>query len=104
VILGISNFKLTDIGGDQYRSLFHIQKDVHKCQNTVLAHLPREYDFKREFFLWYGRFTRTLPVGAPYPKSEDADRMVATTAGLRENSNESSGATEGAELHHKLDT
>jgi len=30
--------------------------------------------------------------------------MVATTAGLRENSNESSGATEGAELHDKLDT
>jgi hypothetical protein len=43
-------------------------------------------------------------VDTPYPKIEDADRMVATTAGLRENSNESSGAVEGAKLHDKLDT
>jgi len=43
-------------------------------------------------------------VGTPYPKIKDADRMVATNAGLRGNSNESSGAVEGAKLHDKLDT
>lgn len=43
-------------------------------------------------------------MGTPYPKIKDADRMVATNAGLRGNSNESSGAVEGAKLHDKLDT
>jgi len=36
--------------------LFHTQNDFHHCQNKrlILAHLPREYGFKREFFCGMG--------------------------------------------------
>jgi hypothetical protein len=43
-------------------------------------------------------------VDTPYPTREDADGMVAITAGLRDKSTEFFEATKGAELHDKLDT